>query len=124
VVRVHVRVCMCAYVRLCVCVCVCVCAHSVLGRLMMVVGFLDYISGVCDLFVCRVLDTFICTCAFSFCGGLMMVVGFLNSIVEIVTDFDMEFVTHSYVRVHSVFGRSDDGSLLSEFHCGDGDSYV
>ena len=60
-----------------------------------------------------------CTCAFSFCGGLMMVVGFLNSIVEIVTDFDVEFVTHSYVREHS-----DDGSWISEFHCGVRDSYV
>jgi len=116
-----VHVCVCAFV--CVCVCVCVRAFS-FGASYDGSWFLDYISRVCDLFVCRVRDTFTCTCAFSFCVGLMMVVGFLNSIVEIVTDFDVEFVTHSYVRVHSVFGRSDDGSWLSEFHCGDSDSYV
>jgi len=54
----------------------------------------------------------------------MMVVCFLNSIVEMVTLMYEEFVTHSYVRVHSVLGRSHDGSWVSEFKCGDSDSYI
>jgi len=78
--------CVCVCVCVCACVCVCVCAHSILGCLMMVVGFLDYICGVCDLFVCRVRDTFMYVC--------------------------IQFLW-----------RSDDGSWLSEFHCGDRDRF-
>ena len=44
--------------------------------------------------------------------------------MEFVTYLYVEFVTHSFYVCIQFLWRSDDGSWLSEFHCGDSDSYV